>query len=45
LDVDGKDVIYADAGELENLAGSYSVIQRYPETGTVLVKLDRKPIK
>jgi hypothetical protein len=45
LDVDDNDVIYAYAEELENRAGTYSVIQRYPETGTVLVKLDRKPIK
>jgi len=43
LDVADKDVIYADAQELENLQGTYSVIQRYPETGTVLVKLDRNP--
>jgi len=43
LDMDDNDVIYAYTEELENRAGTYTVIERYPETDTVLVKLDRKP--
>ena len=39
-----NDVIYAFAEEIEDRAKTYNVIQRYPETGTVLVKVDRELI-
>ncbi len=42
LKEDDNDVIYTYAGDLENHAKTYTVIQTYPETGTVLVKVERE---
>jgi hypothetical protein len=39
-----NDVIYAFVEEIENRAKTYNVIQKYPKTGTVLVKVDRELI-
>jgi hypothetical protein len=43
LQLDDNDVIYANAGDLAGRAGTYTTIAEYPETGTVLLKVDRAP--
>jgi hypothetical protein len=35
------DLVYCFTADLENQSGFYSVLQRYPRTGTVLIKVDR----